>query len=99
MSEPTYHEPTFRTWPPEPASDGNGRGILMQRCEELVDGHWEAFYSVVGREPVDADEELANEMSWHGSAQPLRSTGPCPCECNRGGFCGGCGHAGCGGRR
>ncbi len=19
----------------------------------------------------------------------------CPCECNRGGFCGGCGHAGC----
>ena len=24
---------------------------------------------------------------------------PCPCECNRGGFCGGCGHAGCGGRR
>jgi len=27
-----------------------------------------------------------------------RSTGPCPCECSRGGFCGGCGHAGCGGR-
>lgn len=25
--------------------------------------------------------------------------GPCPCECNRGQFCGGCGHAGCGGRR
>ncbi len=23
--------------------------------------------------------------------------GPCPCECNRGGFCGGCGHAGCSG--
>lgn len=23
----------------------------------------------------------------------------CPCECNRGGLCGGCGHAGCGGRR
>jgi hypothetical protein len=22
----------------------------------------------------------------------------CPCECNSGGFCGGCGHAGCGGR-
>lgn len=27
-----------------------------------------------------------------------RPIGPCPCECNRGGFCGGCGHAGCGGR-
>ena len=24
-------------------------------------------------------------------------TPPCPCECNRGGFCGGCGHAGCSG--
>lgn len=24
---------------------------------------------------------------------------PCPCACNSGGFCGGCGHAGCGGRR
>jgi hypothetical protein len=22
----------------------------------------------------------------------------CGCECNSGGFCGGCGHAGCGGR-
>lgn len=28
-----------------------------------------------------------------------RRTGPCPCPCNSGGFCGGCGHAGCGGRR
>lgn len=28
-----------------------------------------------------------------------RRVGPCPCECNRGGFCGGCGHAGCAGRR
>ena len=24
---------------------------------------------------------------------------PCPCECNRGEFCGGCGHRGCGRRR
>lgn len=23
------------------------------------------------------------------------NVGPCPCECNSGGFCGGCGHAGC----
>ncbi|MFE0276033.1 hypothetical protein ACFWZY_28665 [Streptomyces sp. NPDC058992] len=23
----------------------------------------------------------------------------CPCPCNNGSFCGGCGHAGCGGRR
>ena len=31
---------------------------------------------------------------------PTRSRiGPCPCICNAGGFCGGCGHAGCGARR
>lgn len=25
--------------------------------------------------------------------------GPCTCVCNSGGFCGGCGHAGCAGRK
>jgi hypothetical protein len=24
------------------------------------------------------------------------NVGPCPCDCNHGGLCGGCGHAGCG---
>jgi hypothetical protein len=28
----------------------------------------------------------------------FRRVGPCPCECTTGGFCGGCGHAGCGRR-
>ncbi|MGW1944960.1 hypothetical protein ACWCRC_11620 [Streptomyces sp. NPDC001940] len=28
-----------------------------------------------------------------------RSAGPCTCACSTGGFCGGCGHAGCTGRR
>ncbi|MHB6910184.1 hypothetical protein [Streptomyces sp. CB02959] len=28
-----------------------------------------------------------------------RTAGPCPCPCNSGDFCGGCGHAGCAGRR
>jgi hypothetical protein len=32
-------------------------------------------------------------------AAPQQRIGPCPCACNSGGFCGGCGHAGCGGRR
>lgn len=27
-----------------------------------------------------------------------RPAGPCPCECNSGAFCGGCGHRGCGRR-
>lgn len=30
--------------------------------------------------------------------QPTSLTGGCPCACNSGGWCGGCGHAGCGGR-
>lgn len=30
--------------------------------------------------------------------QPPDRVPPCPCECNHGGFCGGCGHAGCGRR-
>ncbi|MBD0741671.1 hypothetical protein [Streptomyces sp. CBMA152] len=29
----------------------------------------------------------------------LQTTRPCPCVCNSGGFCGGCGHAGCAGRK
>ncbi|MER6145406.1 hypothetical protein ABT174_36185 [Streptomyces sparsogenes] len=33
------------------------------------------------------------------SAPRPRRLGPCPCACNNGGSCGGCGHAGCGGRR
>jgi hypothetical protein len=32
------------------------------------------------------------------AARYLRTNQPCPCACNHGGFCGGCGHAGCGGR-
>jgi hypothetical protein len=30
--------------------------------------------------------------------RPGMRGGPCSCECNSGGFCGGCGHGGCGGR-
>ncbi|MFE7277501.1 hypothetical protein [Streptomyces sp. NPDC057623] len=36
--------------------------------------------------------------SGHPAARHHRK-GACPCLCNSGGFCGGCGHAGCGGRR
>jgi hypothetical protein len=37
----------------------------------------------------ETEGELEMETQNHG----------CGCECNSGGFCGGCGHAGCGGRR
>ncbi|TKA00100.1 hypothetical protein [Actinacidiphila oryziradicis] len=45
----------------------------------------------------------ASAAARHVSYGPLpaagrRRVGRCPCVCNSGGFCGGCGHAGCGGR-
>ncbi len=43
----------------------------------------------------------ATEHSWlpYPTTRPRRRTvSGCPCPCNSGGFCGGCGHAGCGGR-
>jgi hypothetical protein len=52
----------------------------------------------------DKDLELwEEEMEAHldnTDLAPVRVhvTVPCPCECNRGSFCGGCGHAGCGRR-
>ena len=36
-----------------------------------------------------------DEVSAGGRTRLVR-TRPCSCECNSGGFCGGCGHAGCG---
>lgn len=45
--------------------------------------------------------EMMNRTRLHSVSQHAHyhRPGPCPCACNSGGFCGGCGHAGCGGRR
>lgn len=43
----TYHEPTFRTYEPEWCRESNGVTVIMQLCEELVEGRWEAFYSII----------------------------------------------------
>jgi hypothetical protein len=42
----------------------------------------------------------ASPVPGNGSRIPYkrRRNGPCTCECATGGFCGGCGHAGCGRR-
>lgn len=45
------------------------------------------------------DKQAARLLAKVRTSPRYRATGPCPCECNSGGFCGGCGHAGCGGRR
>lgn len=42
------------------------------------------------------DEERAQASK---ARRDMPRFGGCPCACNSGGFCGGCGHAGCGGRR
>lgn len=40
----------------------------------------------------------AEPISGSERRKEMVTVSPCPCECNSGGFCGGCGHAGCGGR-
>lgn len=49
-----------------------------------------------GLRAVNDDPALDASVARHPAGKRL--TGPCPCACNSGGFCGGCGHAGCGGR-
>jgi hypothetical protein len=50
--------------------------------------------------PDDARPPTPRILAPSGPSPVRRRTpGPCPCACNSGGFCGGCGHAGCGGRR
>jgi hypothetical protein len=51
-------------------------------------------------EPLRGGHPACEWSARHGAlATALQAPGPCGCECNHGGFCGGCGHAGCGGRR
>lgn len=56
------------------------------------------------REVTVRPPEQPQPRRWASSAPyprrraPRPAVGPCGCECSRGGFCGGCGHAGCGRR-
>lgn len=43
---PVYSTPDFRKYPTEVVRDSGGKLIAMTLCEELVEGRWEAFYSV-----------------------------------------------------
>lgn len=49
---------------------------------------------MIGRVPVFVDHR-GTVRAGDPRSRDLR----CPCECNSGGSCGGCGHAGCGDRR
>ena len=37
----------FRQYEPEWVSTGNGSEILMQLCEEKIEGRWEPFYATL----------------------------------------------------
>lgn len=57
----------------------------------------------VARVPADQAHDAVRALP--GAATPpypsvsrTAAAGPCPCACNSGSFCGGCGHAGCGRR-
>jgi hypothetical protein len=62
----------------------------------LDDG--EAEYKVTVRRHSRADMAGLKDPEVLRAALKRYVDGPCPCECNSGGFCGGCGHAGCGRR-
>jgi len=47
--QPTYHEPTFRTWPPELLTGRDGTTMAVTLCEELVEGRWEPFCGIQPR--------------------------------------------------
>lgn len=56
------------------------------------DAYWDRMIQEQEREE---DERVARYKADRDHAALTRG---CPCECSRGGFCGGCGHAACGGR-
>ena len=72
--------------------------VELLECAEILQptASLPAEYSLVGLTNPAWAARLAREGQRAGGAP---WSGPGPCECNSGGFCGGCGHGGCGGRR
>jgi hypothetical protein len=84
------HMVIYHGWDPEGA-------ILELTHESLVTTH---LLETAGIFTVPVDDFIDDlDVVQRNHLGVRRSVPPCPCECNSGGFCGGCGHAGCGGRR
>jgi hypothetical protein len=47
----TYSCPDFRTYAPETVVE-DGKVVVLQLCEELVEGRWEGFISILCERPV-----------------------------------------------
>ena len=74
-----------------------GRDVADREAKAWNDDTgWDA--AVMPATPEVRAEVLAWEQRVERTLRPRR-VGPCSCACNSGGFCGGCGHAGCGGQR
>lgn len=86
-----YHAGPRFGWSVEVASTGLDRDILHTALGFADRDDAVAYVMEVLEWNAEAD--FHNDAA--AAAVPV---GPCPCECNRGGFCGGCGHAGCGRR-
>ncbi|MCY4622921.1 MAG: hypothetical protein OXD34_14000 [bacterium] len=67
---------------------GAGRWRVVE-----VEEHRAAWHPTDLRVTVVAED--GRRSTW---CRPLPAARPCPCACASGGWCGGCGHAGCGGR-
>lgn len=63
--------------------------------EETLDTLRSLIYSAIGYAQGHAAPIIARLTP---PPATVRAAPPCPCACNSGGWCGGCGHAGCGGR-
>lgn len=55
-------------------------------------------YEVTLRPPEPQQPPRRASSASYPRRAPRPAVGTCGCECGRGGFCGGCGHAGCGRR-
>lgn len=83
----------------------DGHGVTLHRITEILRqaGVDVQKAALTGEKKIGIVEFLGSPVQEYlDSLRPAwgpARVGPCPCECNRGGFCGGCGHAGCGGRR
>jgi hypothetical protein len=84
----------------------NGRDSLRSTlaCGHVVLKHAEQWKMMAASQKLAAAADnwekagLCGPYPKYGTISDRPPVGPCPCECNHGGFCGGCGHAGCGGR-
>lgn len=47
----TYSSPDFRTYAPEAVVE-HGKVVVLQLCEELVEGRWEGFISILRERPA-----------------------------------------------